>query len=101
MKQEDILLRNLFCLTLPALLVLGGTSGFAGNCDWEFKNTDAAAGWQWDGLIDNGVSNGVVQLSATRGNPFIFTPKLEIDAGNYGFVTFRMRLGKDHSCRRR
>ena len=70
------MLRNLFCLALPALLAIGITDGFAGDYNWEFKNTNSMEGWKWEGVINNGVSNGVVQLIATRGNLHIFTPKV-------------------------
>ena len=87
------LLQNPFSLVLPALLSFAIMDGTAQNFDWEFKDANQTEGWTLAGAISNGISNGVWKLTATQGNPRIFTPKLQIDAGRWKTVTFRMRLG--------
>ena len=87
------LLQNPFSLVLPALLSFAIMDGTAQNFDWEFKDANQTEGWTLAGAISNGISNGVWKLTATQGNPRIFTPKLQIDAGRWKIVKFRMRLG--------
>jgi len=93
------MVRKLFCFSLLALLVSGITSGFADTGSWVFKNAENTKDWQWQGLTDAGVSNGVWKLTATCGNPMMFTPPVSINAENRSLVTFRMRLGKGSLAR--
>ncbi|MBI4024185.1 MAG: hypothetical protein HY360_04335 [Verrucomicrobia bacterium] len=62
---------------------------------WEFNNPDDLEGWKLDGFTDKGdIANGTLKATATRGNPHIFSPGVEIDAANQGSIIFSMKLGK-------
>jgi len=47
-----------------------------------------------DGLTGKEVSQGALKATATRGNPMIFTPRVEIDTASQCSVIFSMKLGK-------
>ena len=89
------LLRSCFMFVLTGLLAPGITDGLAANCDWEFSEVNHTKGWTLEGVSSVDISEGAWRLVATQGAPRMFTPEVKIDAANWQFVTFRMRLGKN------
>lgn len=88
-------IKTLFQLAM--VLWLGSifmTEAAAKDYSWEFNAPDDLEGWKLDGLADKEVANGVLKATATRGNPHLFTPKVEIDANSQTSVIFSMKLGK-------
>ena len=76
-----------------ALLALCGSAWAAGYA-WDFDTEGDVAEWTLSGLINDSVTNGLLTMTATRGNPMLFTPHLNISAADRKTVRFRMKLGK-------
>lgn len=87
----EMLLRLGMTLWLGSLFIANAA---AKDYSWEFNTPDDLEGWKLDGLADKEVANGVLKAAATRGNPHLFTPKVEIDASSQTSVIFSMKLGK-------
>jgi hypothetical protein len=66
----------------------------AGPQRWEFDSVADAAGWALSGLEKRAVEDGVLKLTATVGNPMLFSPLTAIAAESHTVVTFRLKLGK-------
>ena len=66
----------------------------AADYHWKFNNLNDLDGWTLDGWTNKDVVNGTLKATATRGNPFIFTPKVEINADNQGSIMFSMKINR-------
>jgi hypothetical protein len=62
---------------------------------WEFDTDGDAAAWALSGLEKRAVEDGILRLTATAGNPMLFSPVTAIAAADHTVVTFRLRLGQD------
>ena len=80
-------------IALALLLAPAGGARAAGYV-WDFDTEADTAEWTLSGLRRDAVADGVLTMTATRGNPMLFTPPLDIDAADRKVVRFRMKLGK-------
>ena len=85
---------KLALMTGIGLILCASGTLFARDYSWEFNGPEDLAGWTLDGLTGKEVSQGALKATATRGNPMIFTPRVEIDTASQCSVIFSMKLGK-------
>ena len=76
-------------------LLLAPTGGaWAAQYVWDFDAEEEAAEWTLSGLTQDAVTNSLLVMTATRGNPMLFTPSVDVNAADQKAVSFRMRLGQ-------
>ena len=80
-------------IALSLLFELAG-GAWAAEYVWDFDVDEGVAGWTLSGLRNEATADGLLKMTATRGNPMLFTPRVEINAAEQKAVRFRMRLGK-------